>query len=198
MEDEDEVSKELRAYVDQPRLFQGTRSTKRLYRDRDELDDAERTLMAAGIRFTGLRHRGDEDPPDCEAMIEGVRCGIEVTELAHEPALRASIKAVKAKEGFVRYHEWTRKEFLTGLRERIAEKDSPTDLKDGPYERYCLVIWTGEMHLTQEMIGAYLEGMTFPCSLITDAFISLDYHPGSNNPYPVITMNVVGKWRSVG
>ncbi len=110
--------------------------------------------------------------------------------------VRVSVR--RSKEGFVRHHEWTREEFLTELRERIAEKDSPTDLKDGPYERYCLVIWTGEMHLTQEVIRDYLEGITFPCSLITDAFISLDYHPGSNNPYPAIAMDVVGKWRPVG
>lgn len=193
MEDEDEASKELRAYVDQLRPFQGARSTKRLHRDRDELDDAERTLMAAGIQVTGLRHRGNQDPPDCEAMIEGIRCGIEVTELAHERALRASIKAIRAKEGFVRYHEWTREEFLTELRKRIAEKDNPTDLKGGPYEKYLLVIWTGEMHLTQEVIRAYLEGITFPCSLITDAFISLDYHPGSEKPYPAIPLDIVGK-----
>ena len=198
MEDGDEVSKELRAYVDQLRPFQGTRSTKRLHRDRDELDDAERTLKAAGIRFTGLRHRGHQNPPHCEAMIEGVRCGIEVTELAHERALRASIKAAKAKEGFIRYHEWTREEFLTELREKIAEKDSPTDLKDGPYERYCLIIWTGEMHLTQEVIRAHLEGITFLCSLITDAFISLDDHPGSDSPYPAIPLDVVRKRRPVG
>jgi hypothetical protein len=193
MEDENEVSTELHAYVDQLRPFQGTRSTKRLHRDRDELDDAERTLTTAGLRFTGLRHRGHQDPPDCEAMIEGVRCGIEVTELAHEWALRASIKAIRANQGSVRYHEWTRKEFLTELRERIAEKDSPTDLKDGPYERYLLVIWTGEMHLTQEAIRAYLEGISFPCSFITDAFISLDYHPGSDDPYPAIPLDIVGK-----
>ncbi len=193
MEDEDEISKELRAYVDQLRPFQGARSTKRPHRDRDELDDAERTLAAAGIQFTSLRHRGNQDPPDCEAMIEGVRCGIEVTELAHERALRASIKSVRAMEGFLRYHEWTREEFLIKLRERIAEKDSPTDLKDGPYERYFLVISTGEMHLTQEVIRVYLEGITFPCSLITDAFISLDYHPGSDNPYPAIPLAIYRK-----
>jgi hypothetical protein len=105
MEDEDEVSKELRAYVDQLHPFQGARSTNRLHRDRDESDDAERTLIAAGIRFAGLRHRGDQDPLDCDAMIEGVRCGTEITELAHEQALRTSIKTVRAKEGFVHYHE---------------------------------------------------------------------------------------------
>jgi len=28
-----------------------------------------------------------------------------------------------------------------------------SDLRDGPYERYLLVIWTGEMHLTQEAMA---------------------------------------------
>lgn len=191
MDGEDETAKELRTYVDQLRPFQGTRSTKRIHRDRDELDDVERTLTAAGIQFIDLRHRGNQDPPDCEAVIRGVRCGIEVTELVHERALRASIKSIKTKKGFVHHHEWTREEFLTELRGRIEEKDNPTDLKNGPYKRYFLVIWTGEMHLTKEAIRDFLEGVSFSCSLITDASITLDYHPSSAAPYPAIPLSIV-------
>jgi hypothetical protein len=120
MEDEEDVSKELHAYVDRLRLFQGARSTKRLDRDRDGLDDAERTRTAAGIQFTSLRHPGNQDPPDCEAMIAGVRCGIEVPEPAHERALRTSIKAVRAKLGFVRHRFLGQVHFAGPDHEEIA------------------------------------------------------------------------------
>ena len=188
--DEDEA-KALREYVDQLRRFQGVRSTKKLHRNRDEYDDVERTLTAAKIPFANLKHRGDQDPPDCEAMIEGVRTGIEVTELLHQRSFEKSIKAAKTRKGFLQYHDWSREDFLALLRARIEEKDNPSDLKDGPYEKYFLVIWTGEMYLNREAIEGFLEGVSFRCSLITDAFISLDYQPIPEDPYPAIRIPVV-------
>jgi hypothetical protein len=80
------------------------------------------------------------------------------------------------------------------LREALAERDSPADLKDGPYERYLLVVWAGEMHLTKEAIGVYLVGICFPCTLNSDAFISLDCRPGSKGPYPAIPLTLE-RWR---
>jgi hypothetical protein len=53
---------------------------------------ARTVLESAGRQFEQLRSRGREDPPDCEAIIEGLRYGIEVTELADETTLKASIK----------------------------------------------------------------------------------------------------------
>jgi hypothetical protein len=67
-----------------------------------------------------------------------------------------------------------------------------TELKGGPYNyRYFLIIWTGEMYLGKEALEAFLEGEVFVCSLITDAYIGLDYHPGSDCPYPAIPLNII-------
>jgi hypothetical protein len=190
---DEEEAKIVREYVDQLRLFQGARSTKKLHKNRDEYDDVERTLTAAKISFADLKHRGDQDPPDCEVLIGGIRTGIEVTELLHQRSLEKSIKAIKTGKGFLRYHDWSREDFLGLLRERIEEKDNPSDLKDGPYESYFLVIWTGEMYLTKDVIEGFLEGVSFQCSLITDAFISLDYQPLSDDPYPAIRLKIIKK-----
>jgi len=188
----DEEMDELRKVVDQLRPFQGVRSTKREYRELDELNDARTVLDAAGIKFTNLRHRGEgKDPPDCDVEINGKLCGIELTEFAHQRKLAKSIKAIKLQRNEVFYHEWTREEFLTQLERQIAEKDNPTDLKDGPWDRYFLIFWTGEMHLGEDELTEFLSGVQFECSLITDAFIGLDYHPGRG--YPAVRIPVIRK-----
>jgi hypothetical protein len=99
-----------------------------------------------------------QDPPDCEAVIDGVVCGIEVTELVHEKALRRSLKAkaardagnVPAKSDPQRYQQlllskgevyldWSRDAFLSALQARVSAKDKPENVKGGPYSRYLLV-----------------------------------------------------------
>lgn len=191
-DDEDTFGEALKEAIDQMRPFQGARSTKREYRDLEELDDARRVLEAAGIAYSDLRHNDPRhDPPDCEAIIDGQLCGIEVTEFAHQRKLGRSIRAVKTGQGRIEHHEWTRDEFLRQLRLTIQEKDNPTELKGGPYKhRYFLVIWTGEMHLEKERLENFLKGETFHCSLITDAYIGLDYHPLSECPYPAIPLHI--------
>ncbi len=175
----DDQRKELRKLIAQLRPVQGARSTKREYRNLDEQNDARTVLEAAGLQFTNLRHRGEgRDPPDCEAEIDSVRCGIELTEFIHRRTLEKSIKAHKADSRHRYYHEWTREEFLEQLHEEIAKKDQPRDLKDGPWQRYFLIFWTGEMHLGVEELTEFLDGVVFECELITDALIGLDYHPG--------------------
>ena len=56
-----------------------------------EISAARTVLTAAGIEFNDLRARPErQDPPDCEAMIDGVLCGIEVTELVDEKSLQVT------------------------------------------------------------------------------------------------------------
>jgi hypothetical protein len=192
-DNDDEFNAALIAAVNQMRSYQGARSTKREYRDLEELDDAKRVLEAAGIAYSDLRHNDPRyDPPDCEAIVDGQLCGIEVTEFAHQHKLGKSIKAIKSGSGKVEHHDWTRDEFLQQLKATIRAKDNPTELKGGPYNyRYFLIIWTGEMYLGKEALEAFLEGEVFVCSLITDAYIGLDYHPGSDCPYPAIPLNII-------
>ncbi len=93
----DDQRKELRKLIAQLRPVQGARSTTREYRNLDEQNDARTVLEEAGLQFTNLRHRGEgRDPPDCEVEIDGVRCGIELTEFVHRRTLEKSIKAHKA------------------------------------------------------------------------------------------------------
>lgn len=62
-----------------------------------ELDTAREVLEGAGIDLDNLASRGKDDPPDCEANINGCRTAIEVTELAHEATLKRSLKALKQR-----------------------------------------------------------------------------------------------------
>jgi hypothetical protein len=186
----DDQTRELRELIAQLRPAQGARSTTREYRNLDEQNDARTVLEAAGIQFTNLRHRGEgRDPPDCEVEINGVRCGIELTEFVHRKSLEKSIKAHKADSRHRYFHEWTREGSLNQLREEIAKKDQPRDLKDGPWQRYFLIFWTGEIHLGIEELTEFLDGIVFECDLITDAFMGLDYH--SRRGYPAIRIPVV-------
>ena len=53
-------------------------------------------LEAAKVQVTDLRSL-DQDPPDCEANLDGQFSAIEVTELVHRPTLERSIKAVRQR-----------------------------------------------------------------------------------------------------
>jgi hypothetical protein len=49
-----------------------------------EREAALTVLTGAGLQVQALRSRAvGDDPPDCEALVNGTRCGIEVTELVH-------------------------------------------------------------------------------------------------------------------
>src|SRR2546422_11570731 len=57
---------------------------------------ANEILTAAGIAFEGLVSRPEgQDPPDCEALVDGELVGIEVTELVHQRAMERSLREQK-------------------------------------------------------------------------------------------------------
>ncbi len=106
---------------------------------------AQEVLLNTGLAIEQLRSRADgEDPPDCEAMIGGQRCGIEVTELVHRPTLEASI------EGNRQYFLWDESDLRTEIQKLIDRKDKPAKVKGGPYDRYILIIFTDEFVLNGE------------------------------------------------
>jgi hypothetical protein len=95
---------------------------------------AREVLGRAGLCFENLRSRPEgDDPPDCEAEIDGKLCGIEVTELVDESSLKRSLK--RAKQHGVEAHEdhraWTREDFLAALQALIDRKDRPSKVKGG-------------------------------------------------------------------
>jgi hypothetical protein len=51
---------------------------------------ARNILEAAGVQVDGLRSLDPDDPPDCEATLDGQFSGVEVTELVHRPTLERS------------------------------------------------------------------------------------------------------------
>lgn len=130
---------------------------------------ARNVLTEAGMALHGLRSC-DRDPPDCEATVDGLWTGIEVTEPTHRKALERSLKGTR------QYFTWPREALLSELQRWIDRKDA-AKLKGGPYERYILVIVTDEYLLDREMVRTHLEGATFQASMITDVLFCLSYHP---------------------
>lgn len=176
----------------------------------------QEVLTAAGIRFTDLRSRPEhQDPPDCEAVIDGQRCGIEVTQLIHEGTYKRRIKAIKAraagevppKDDVSRYREWlqtkgeaywnwNRDDLIAGLQELIDEKDKPEKVKGGPYDRHILVIATDEFMLDRHTVESFLTGATFKAEMLDTVLFGLSYHPGlqeGDGSYPVFSLTLQGR-----
>src|SRR4051794_1479566 len=89
--DDDEPTEAIRANIREWQTFW-------YWRDKPvgERGAAREVLTAAGFDLRDLRSCAS-DPPDCEATIDGRRCGIEMTELVHRPTLERSIKAVRQR-----------------------------------------------------------------------------------------------------
>jgi hypothetical protein len=145
-------------------------------------------LTAAGRDVRDLRSRPETDqPPDCEGTINGQWCAIEDTELVHEPTMKRSIKAKRERsEGKdpkkpEAYFWWEQTSLLDALQQRITKKDEGAGRsKGGPYARYMLVMWTEETFLYRDVVQKFLEGACFRSTHITDAFLSLAYHPSAD------------------
>ena len=153
---------------------------------------ARNILEAAGIQVDGLTSL-DQDPPDCEAMLDGQFSGIEVTELVNRAMLERSIRAVRQRwrgeepQKPEAYFDWDRDDLIAALQELLVVKNS-AKLKRS-YEQYVLVIHTGEFFLSGDSVERFLKGAIFNTSLITHAFLGLSYEPGKG--YPVFELKLV-------
>jgi hypothetical protein len=148
-------------------------------------------LEAVGVQVDSLRSL-DQDPPDCEATLDGQFSGIEVTELVHRATLERSIKAVRQRSRGEEpqkpeaYFVWGRDDLIAALQAMLVVKNS-AKLKRS-YERYVLVIHTDEFFLDSENVERFLRGARFKTSLITHAFLGLSYEPGKG--YPVFPLEL--------
>jgi hypothetical protein len=150
-----------------------------------ECDVTRDALLAAGFDLgDDLRSiPKNEDPPDCEALVDGVLCGIEVRELLHQEALeqsvraRAAIKRSEEPRNPEVFCYWERDDMLTELQRIITRKDKPKFKVPRSYQRYFLVIYTIEMVLVRDIVTEYLKDATFQAEFITDVLFLLDYHP---------------------
>jgi hypothetical protein len=160
-----------------------------------EYGAAHEILTAAGIAFEGLVSRTQgQDPPDCEAIVDGCPAGIEVTELVHQKTLERSIKAQRQQEEgrepekAEAYFVWNRAELLRALQTRINAKDQ-TKPKGGPYTRYILVVHTDEAFLGAGEVEQWLTGATFLTNRISDVLLGLSYNPAQRG-CPVFKLRV--------
>ena len=145
----------------------------------EECGAARDVLEAAGVKIAELRSR-EHDPPDCEAFLDDLWSGIEVTELLHKPTLVRSIKAMKQRkagrvpEQAEAYFTWPRDYFFAAIQARIDKKTKKW--KGRPYKRHVLVIVTGETYLYRDHVHELLEGTEFKSGFITEVYLGLDYH----------------------
>jgi hypothetical protein len=123
-----------------------------------------------------------QQPPDCEASLDGSFSGVEVTELVDQETLERSIRGNSV------YLDWDRQQFLSALQSRIDNKDRTW--KGGPYARRVLVIHTDEFTLDRETVDRFLQGSAFAAKIITDVILGLSYHSGAG--VPVFRLNLVG------
>lgn len=144
---------------------------------------ARSILQSAGMPIEKLISRPEgNDPPDCEALVDGLWSGIEVTELIDRKTLERALRAVKARAAGEEptrpetWHIWQQDSFIATLQDQIARKDKAKP-KGGPYERYILVVHTDETFLDAQSVAWYLTQATFRASMITDVILGLSYHP---------------------
>jgi hypothetical protein len=151
-------------------------------------------LEAAKVRVTDLRSLHPDDPPDCEATLDGQFSGIEVTELVHQPTLERSIKAVRQRsrgeepEKAEAYFRWERDHLIEALQKLLDVKNSKPPKRS--YERYVLVIHSAEYLLDSGTVERFLQGARFNTSLITRAFLGLSYEPGKGYPVFELKLNL--------
>jgi hypothetical protein len=144
---------------------------------------AREILCSGGVDVVSLASRDErEQPPDCEAMLDGCWSGIEVPELVHQQMARrasrarrerAAGKEPKRPEAFF---DWDRSDLLSTLQDRIQGKQE--GWQGGLYQRRVLVICTDEFLLDRVKVGGFLQGATFQTSFFTDVFLGLSYHDG--------------------
>lgn len=197
MSDDDDLDDLARMIRENTREWQNGR----FWRDKPvrERSTAKEVLTEAGHEVREFWSRED-DPPDCEGTVDGLWCGIEHTELVHEPTLTQSIQAQrerragKVPEKPEVYFVWDQADLLDTLQGIIDRKDrAAARTKGGPYAGYMLVIETGEMFLYREVVREYLTDASFRATRITHAFLSLGYEHDADGRgyYPVFPLRLV-------
>jgi hypothetical protein len=171
-DDEDDHDFDVQGFAEAVRLKMRGASDYWYWRNKPEMEvgAAREVLTCAGVSFSDLRAR-EKDPPDCEAVIDEALAGIEVTELVHQRALKATIK------GNPKIFMWERDDLLRSLQQIISRKDRAPESGAENYANYILVIVTDEFALGQADVARFLEGAVFRAMHITDAFLGLSYDP---------------------
>lgn len=125
-----------------------------------------------------------EAPPDFEATIDGIKTGIEITELVDEDAIRRSIR--KGVSSPANALEWWNTEKLTKrINDIIEKKDNPQSaptLKK-TYHKYILLIFTDEPYMDSGSFRKHCDrNKLIATNLITDIYVLFSYEAGFGYP----------------
>lgn len=145
---------------------------------------ASEALQAAGYAIQSLMPC-EKDPPDCEAQIDGLLVGIEVTELVDQKA----IERFKRTKNSFQFSDWTEQTLESALSKRIRRKDVPEQVQEYRYDRYLLVIHCDEPELTAQRVEHYASRFSAVTKLIDEALLILSYDPKLGR-CPLIRLNV--------
>jgi predicted nucleotidyltransferase len=142
---------------------------------------ATEILMAAGFSIERLVSCEDPNaPPDCEAKVDGIHAGIEVTELVHRESLELSIHSLRQPtgDGTTWWFPWDQQAFADAIQRIIGKKEEDgLRWQGGPYGRRLLVVHTDEPRLNRDTVARFLDGARFNASFFSDAVLGLSYDP---------------------
>jgi hypothetical protein len=149
-----------------------------------ERDAARTFLKAARFSVERLisRQRG-QDPPDCEAIVDGVRAGIEVTELVDPNTLNRTLKGKRE------YLVWDQRLLVERIQQRISDKAGKS-FKGGPYDRKMLIIYTDEFDLQRDKAKRLLAGQCFAINVFSNVVLGFSYHPHHRKLRPAFRLKL--------
>jgi hypothetical protein len=179
-QEDDEIMAALQMRILAERKDGTGRLKTRHYGKEQEIDDARNALSGLELNFSDLAL--GQDPPDCVAMVDGDRWGIEITELINTDSFPRRLRGEERL-----HYEWTDAEIVTHLAALVEQKDAKP-FAGGPYVSKMLVIVAAEMHTERARLDPLLETFSVKCEQFTHVCVSYGYHPnlfGYNGPsYP--------------
>jgi hypothetical protein len=151
-------------------------------------------LQSAGFEIAEFGSR-QNDPPDCEGLLDGQWSAVEVTRLTHKETRTRSMKAVKQRAAGREpkipeaSYVWERADLLQAIQNLIKRKDL-VDYKGSTYQRHVLIIHTDEAYLNRSNVEQFLKGSDFRARSLNDVVLGLSYHPASGG-YPTFRLNLI-------
>lgn len=139
-------------------------------------------LVAAGEAARGHLRRFTPDPPDVLLVtIEGMRIGIEVTELVDSEAVARHRHRKKfGQEGVYDWAQWTSSTVAKGLERTIAVKERKLAKVRDKFDELFLAIICDEPMIDEAGAREAIELCRPTAELIRRAFLLLSYHPQAN------------------
>jgi hypothetical protein len=141
-------------------------------------------LKAARFSVRSLvARRPGEDPPDCEAIVDGAWAGIEAIELVHD-------ETAASFDHWVQHFVWQQPSFLARAQSIIEGKDGKRWL-GGPYDRKLLVIYTNELYLPRDKVKLWLADHHFRTAVFDHAVLGFSYHIKHRHLRPAFRLKLV-------